>query len=349
MSVLRSAKLALLRASRSSSLYRVAAASRWRSSRLLILCYHGVALEDEHQWQSNTFISAPDLESRLRYLRDEKYAVLPLGEGIRRLTTGSLPPRSVVITFDDGFYNFKERAWPLLQNYGFPATLYLTTFYSTYNRPIFRLCCSYMLWRNRDKTIGPDASLGIPHAMSLATRWDRELVLRLLTRYAAANDSSAADKDALAQGLARILGFDFEWLLRRRLLHLMKPDEVAELAVKGLDVQLHTHRHRTPLDRDLFQKEIRDNRNWILDCTGKDPVHFCYPSGQCQRVFFPWLSEMRVATATTCQPAFATSASNPLMLPRYLDGSDKPLVEVEGWLTGFATLLPRKSFEPPMQ
>jgi peptidoglycan/xylan/chitin deacetylase (PgdA/CDA1 family) len=53
--------------------------------------------------------------------------VLSLDEGLRGLDEGSLPPRSVVLTFDDGYASVLETAWPLLQERGWTATLFVVT------------------------------------------------------------------------------------------------------------------------------------------------------------------------------------------------------------------------------
>ena len=42
---------------------------------------------------------------------------------------GTLPNRAVAVTFDDGFLNNYTHAWPVLEQYGIPATIYLATGY----------------------------------------------------------------------------------------------------------------------------------------------------------------------------------------------------------------------------
>ena len=108
------------------------AESVWRRRRLLILCYHGVSLQDEHEWNGDLFVTPAFLRRRFEILRDREYAVLPLGEAVRSLRGGTLPPRSVVLTFDDGFYDFFAAAAPLLEEFGYPATNYVSSYYCSH-------------------------------------------------------------------------------------------------------------------------------------------------------------------------------------------------------------------------
>src|SRR5271163_1306301 len=137
MSALKSTKRAALAALSGAGIFALVAHSSWRRPRLLILCYHGFSLDDEHEWDPNLYIQPSLFEERLKVLA--RANVLPLGEGLERLTRGALPEKSVVITVDDGTYDFRARGWPLLAKYGLPATVYLTSYYSEFNRPVFRL------------------------------------------------------------------------------------------------------------------------------------------------------------------------------------------------------------------
>jgi peptidoglycan/xylan/chitin deacetylase (PgdA/CDA1 family) len=168
-------------------------------------------------------------------------------------------------------------------------------------------------------------------------------VLKKIRDFAAQQKLTAEEKDARAAALAAHLGVNYDELLKHRVIHNVTPAEARELSERGVDVQLHTHRHRTPLDRSLFQREIEDNRRCINEITGKDPHHFCYPSGVYARRFLPWLDEAGIKSATTCEVGFASRASNRLLLPRFLDNNTMAPIEFEAWLTGVSLALPRRS------
>ncbi|MDQ3753647.1 MAG: polysaccharide deacetylase family protein [Acidobacteriota bacterium] len=316
--------------------------SKWRRERLLILCYHGISLDEEHHWSPGLFLPSDYFRARLQILKKTGCNVLPLGEAIQRLYANDLPEKSVAITFDDGNYDFYEQAYPIIRDFGFPVTLYLTTFYSHYNRPVFDPMSAYLLWKAQGATLnlkeltGKDATIDLSEAAGRAAATDE------IRGFARQHKLSAEEKDDLLVRLAKQLRVDYDELLAKRVLYLMTPDEVKQVAANGADIQLHTHRHRTPLDRALFRREIEDNRNDIQSMTGTRASHFCYPSGVYDPAFLTWLRELGVASATTCDLGVASKDSHPLLLPRFLDSTSLSPIEFEGWLAGVASLLPRR-------
>lgn len=341
--MLKEIKKTALRSLKTAGAFRLVAGSRWRRRRLLILAYHGVSLDDEHEWEGALYLSQENFRSRMRALKNFGAAVLPLGEAVERLYADDLPDRAVAITFDDGAYDFHARAYPVIQEFGFPVTLYLTTFYTEFNRPVFDTFCSYLVWKGRGRALDLEGLTGAGSRVELKDDEARAFAVSALRGFAAARKLSAEEKDELLRGVARALGVDYEELSARRVLHLVNPGEVGELSAAGVDVQLHTHRHRTPNVRELFRREIDDNRAAIRRLTGRDDaVHFCYPSGVYERSFLPWLAEAGVRTATTCETGYATRESERLLLPRLLDVSSLSDLEFEGWLTGVSAALPRR-------
>lgn len=316
--------------------------SRWRRQRLLILAYHGVSTDDEHMWNGSMYLAPEVFHARLEMIARLGCAVMPLDEAVTRLYRNDLPDRSVAITFDDGNFDFQQSAFPLLKEFNFPATLYLTTFYSHYNKPIFGIFCEYLLWKGRSETLDLKTITGRDSKFELSSTAARNAAFREIERHVQTRRSSAEEKTALAGMLARHLNLDYDALIEKRIMHLLTPEEVTRLAADGVDIQLHTHRHRTPLDRELFLREIEDNRRSIQAMTGTRPSHFCYPSGVYDLSFLPWLQEAGIVSATTCEMGFAARNSNQLLLPRFLDNATLSPIEFEGWLTGVSAALPRR-------
>lgn len=316
--------------------------SRWRKERLLILCYHGFTLEDEHEWNGYLYLSRERFRERLELLKQGGYNVLRLDEAFTRLQEGSLPERSVVITVDDGTYDFYRTAYPLLQEYRFPATVYLTTYYCLQNDPVFMPALLYLLWKSGKPEL--DAGKWVPGQGSLPLRNTAERLHagKVVLEWTARQNITSAGKTELLMAVAADLGASYEHLKQSRQFHVMNPEEVREISRdSAMDIELHTHRHRTPLDRDLFLREIRDNRRAIEEITGRSTRHFCYPSGQYDASFLPWLREEGVITATTCRIELADRTQNPLLLPRYVDTMYQSRLRFESWCSGAARLLPR--------
>ncbi len=339
--LLKSAKRGFLYPLQWSGLTAWVAQTAWRRSRLVILCYHGISLEDEHRWHPSLFITPEVFRARLDLLADRGYTVLPLAEAVCRLFEGRLPPRAAAITFDDGLYDFYAEAFPALRAHGFPATVYLTSYYSETQRPVFDSVCSYILWKAGPGAFDGEPFVGTPGRLALGTSAERADVQARIRRHAAAAGLSAHEKDDLARRLAEKLGVDYDRIVARRLFHLMTPGELREISRHGMDVQLHTHRHRTPRERGAFDREIADNRRAVTAVLGERLLeHFCYPNGDIAPCFLPWLAEGRIRTATTCEPGLASRGDHPLLLPRVLDSALLSPVEFEAWLSGLSSFLP---------
>jgi peptidoglycan/xylan/chitin deacetylase (PgdA/CDA1 family) len=321
--MLQAIKRSVFRLANNSGLNSAVLNSAWRERRLLILCYHGISHYDEHEWDPSLYLAAPAFRAGFELLRQMKCNVLPLDEAVAGLKAGTLPPRSVAITFDDGFYDFYLHALPVIQEYLFPVTLYLTTYYCEKNLPVFDPMLSYLVWKGKAN----------PAEV-------RDLKLQ-------AHKFDRTQKDALLRDLAHRLQLDYEGMCSRRILHLMRPDEVRHVAEAGIDIQLHTHRHRVSNHQSLFDREITDNRDRIKAFTGQNGQrHFCYPGGFYLQEFGDWLRQLGVVSATTCQPGLAAPDTDPLFLPRLVLTGGISRDDLRAWVSGFADLVPHRRTTP---
>ncbi len=83
-------------------------------SEVPILMYHSIGGADRLAVRPEAFAE------QMAYLREHGYTPVPLG-------THARAERPVVITFDDGYADFHEHALPVLDRFGFPATVFVTT------------------------------------------------------------------------------------------------------------------------------------------------------------------------------------------------------------------------------
>jgi len=92
-----------------------------------VLMYHSVT-ENPPSATRSLSVRPSDLDWQLRYLRDNGFTGLTFTDMCTRTRKGrALPERPIVLTFDDGYADTHEEALPLLQEYGFPATVFVTT------------------------------------------------------------------------------------------------------------------------------------------------------------------------------------------------------------------------------
>lgn len=90
----------------------------------VILQYHHVGTNTPRV----TSVNLDEFRAHMDYLRDNSFTVLPLEDIVTTLRNGdSLPGRSAAITFDDGYRNNYDAAYPLLREYGWPFTLFISS------------------------------------------------------------------------------------------------------------------------------------------------------------------------------------------------------------------------------
>jgi peptidoglycan/xylan/chitin deacetylase (PgdA/CDA1 family) len=103
-------------------MHRLARAGRPRSE-ARILCYHRI--DDE---QHRSCVAPRAFREQMHYLRDAGYRVVPLTTIARDLESGNeFSARTVGVTFDDGFADNYEEAFPVLNAFSIPATIFITT------------------------------------------------------------------------------------------------------------------------------------------------------------------------------------------------------------------------------
>ena len=89
-----------------------------------ILTYHKFCIGEARM--PNT-IKLSCFKQQMNFLRENDYRVISISQLLECIKNNFFPEKPAVITIDDGFKSVYNLAFPILKEYGFPATLYLYT------------------------------------------------------------------------------------------------------------------------------------------------------------------------------------------------------------------------------
>ena len=97
--------------------------------RVPVLMYHhvGEPPPDADGVRLRLTVTASDFEAQLIFLSARGYATITLHDLAAALAGGSLPPKPVVLTFDDGYADNFDVAFPLLQRYGMTGVFFIAS------------------------------------------------------------------------------------------------------------------------------------------------------------------------------------------------------------------------------
>lgn len=105
-----------------------APAPRPLAASLTILMYHEIGTGP-----NSLYLPESNFRAQMAYLRDSGYQVITMAQAQPLLAQNQIPAKTVVITFDDGYVSFYNRVWPILKEFGFPATVYVCTDFADTN------------------------------------------------------------------------------------------------------------------------------------------------------------------------------------------------------------------------
>jgi peptidoglycan/xylan/chitin deacetylase (PgdA/CDA1 family) len=216
----------------------------------------GDVTEGEFRWHMATLASV--------------FNVLPLGEALQRLQSGSLPARAAAVTFDDGYADNHDRALPILEELGVPATFFVTTG-----------TLGGCMWN--DEVVeavrrAPEAGLNAGAAgLGVLPMGDPEerlrslksLLDRMRTLERGERDEAVADLRE-AVGIPRPEGL------------MMQPRQVRALREAGMEVGAHTVTHSilARIEEAEAAREIGESREALEGMLGEPVTLFAYPNGK---------------------------------------------------------------------
>lgn len=311
--------------------------------KLRILGYHGFSIDNQHEFEDILFMRKETFDRRMKILKQWNMNVIPLAEAVEKLPTDQHPHNGVVITFDDGWFTTAQ-AIPALKKYNYPATIYVSSYYSVKGVNVFNVLMRYMFWQTKSsglhiQSINPeiDGFYIFPDSQT------KHGICQKVINYG--NKISIAAKEELAMKIAMQLGIDLADIDSKRMFQYLDVSELSDLKPHGLTCELHTHRHVFPLNHEQAEKEITENRESLKLVEDRQFDHLCYPSGVYSRTQIPLLKKMGIKSATTTRNGLNSPTTSMYELNRFLDRETMSDLEFEAEICGLTELL-RKVLRP---
>jgi peptidoglycan/xylan/chitin deacetylase (PgdA/CDA1 family) len=251
---------------------------------LLILTYHRVLPRSHEDWateQPGMLVTPATLAMHIRVLRDH-FEFIDLEEWVRRCEAGDRLPRlACAFTFDDGWRDNFDHAFPLLQQHGVPATIFVVT---------DLVGTRYAFWPNRlARSLGalkrPEELTSWPHHLSqaLESAGVRDSLVARGVVSSDAIDRAIEGCKVLSDGELHSLLDSVPQGISPAGRDLLDWDEMAAMQASGLvRFGSHTRRHTrlaAGTDPQQLKDEVLGSADVLEQRLGRKPTMFCYPNG----------------------------------------------------------------------
>jgi peptidoglycan/xylan/chitin deacetylase (PgdA/CDA1 family) len=280
-----------------------------RAGRLTILIFHRVL--PQHDPLNPDEPSALEFERRMQWVR-AWFNVLPLSDATQRLADGTLPPRALAITFDDGYADNREVAAPILRRLGLTATFFIATGFldggCMWNDRVIEAVRSCDAAGLDLSALGLGA-LGLDDAAS--RRRAAAAVVKAIKHLEPSARQAATDAVVKAAG-----GRSAPALM-------MSIDQLRELRTLGMHVGAHTITHpilARATEADALH-EIAAGKAQLEALLGEPVRLFAYPNGVPGEDYLPehvrMVRDVGFSAAVSTAWGAASAASDRFQLPRF--------------------------------
>jgi peptidoglycan/xylan/chitin deacetylase (PgdA/CDA1 family) len=278
--------------------------------KLLILMYHRFSRE-KNPYKT----SAAEFREHLEYLK-KHCSVLSINEAAEYLQNQKdFPPNSVVITIDDGYADAYDVAFPLLKQFGFPATLYVVTDFLDGTCWIWTDLMRFVLLNTKRQNLKIEFAHNDTVEADLTGETRKmETASRLNMRLKRMPDEQ---KDSKIKEIAKLLEVEIPPLpiidyapVSWRQAH--------EMDAENLSIESHTKTHPilTNVNQTRINEELSASKERLEKVLGRKIKHFCYPNGNFDESIRNSVEAAGYLSAVTTVFGFNETHANPFTLNR---------------------------------
>lgn len=282
----------------------------------VIARFHSISDGQSHNYlyvEPNISVPPKAFDQQIAFLA-ERYRCLSMDDLLDALESGRpLPHNAAVVTFDDGYRDNYEFAYPILRRYRVPAMFYLATGCLDGGEPLWPSEVRYLLYA-ADGTKSLHTFTGQEYDISTREKKEktiRELKARLVSLPRREREDVLKElRAALKADLAFLGGKMLSW------------KEVREMQRGGMNFGAHTVSHpllpSMPLEE--ARGEIAASKAALESQLKKDVYHFSYPNPgggvHCDSAVKRLVAEAGYLTAVTSQQGYVRAGDDPFELRR---------------------------------
>lgn len=240
-----------------------------RKAKLNILIFHRVH-DKKRAVFYNSDIDTNNFLWQMKIIKDH-FNVLEFNEAIACLISGKLPQRSLVITFDDGYADNYNIAYPILSSLNIPATFFIASGYLNGGIMWNDIIIESINSTSQEYLSLIDTNLGEYSFNSPSQKYEVISTLISKIKYMAPEKRSN-----IAYSIAEKLNYTPPKNL------MMSDNQIHEMSANGMTIGGHTMTHPilTEVSDKTAYKEISDGKLYLENVINKPVKCFAFPNGK---------------------------------------------------------------------
>lgn len=288
-------------------------------NKAIILCYHGISDDDFDvlKGYDERHITRSLFRKHMEYLKEKGYRFATLTELMAKLKRKEPIGKIVVLTFDDGFQNVIDNAYPIMKEFGAKGCVYVISGLPGTGR---------LLWTDLVESVVRNCKPGdftfhfcgkdiVYHLESKSSYHDAMRDIKAKLR----SIPDAQMKEHLKQFESKPVGNVSKEF------RLSDWQQLRALDPSILEVGCHTKSHPNCANftlKEQFEEELLQSKQEIEKNVNNPAGHFCYPGGTFNEETIKYLKEYGFSSATTIEPAYVDGVASPFTLKRIFVGED---------------------------
>ncbi|MCI0505906.1 MAG: polysaccharide deacetylase family protein [Gammaproteobacteria bacterium] len=259
--------------------------------KVVILMYHRVLKDKDdtiNYTQPGMYVTTSSFDKQMKFI-SENYAVISMKDLIDGWKNGGLDQdrQYCIVTFDDGWLDNYENAYPIMKKYDIPATIFLATSFIGTNRWFWPDKISYLFQISNKKELFrlvkesytniSDLNEVLKNFISTLEENIKFDDLTLIDRLI--EGMKRHEESEIHNTLDRILGLLGKKFESHRI--TMNWDELKEMSQGGVTFGSHTCNHKllTQLPPGSVEREVKESIAAIKEKGIENVPVFCYPNG----------------------------------------------------------------------